>query len=75
MEYRAHGLPLQNQGTRAYSFIPIAETLSKIGRVNGLDTVIVFNVGAHFVLYDPDVFLDRLATIRRALDSLKKTCP
>jgi len=74
MEYRAHGHPLHDPGKRA-SRPPIAETLSKIHAEDSRDIVVIFNVGAHFVLYDPDFFLDRLAAIRRALNSLKRRIP
>ena len=74
MKYRAHGHPLHNTGDRE-SRPPIVETLIKISPNNSRETVVVFNVGAHFVLYDPDIFLYRLKAIRRALDSLKKRLP
>ena len=74
MEYRAHGQPLHNPGNRE-SRPPIVETLNKITPDDNRETVVVFNVGAHFVLYDPDIFLYRLKAIRRALDSLKKRLP
>jgi len=74
MEYRAHGQPLHNPGNRG-SRPPIVETLNKITPDDNSETIVVFNLGSHFVLYDPDIFLYRLKAIRRALDSLKKRLP
>ena len=63
--YRAHGPPLLNPGppnTRPY----ISDLIADIP-VGGDDVYVVFNIGAHLLHYNPNMYIHRLKGIRKAI--------
>ena len=63
--YRAHGPPLQNPGppeTRPY----ISDSIRDLP-LGGDGVYVIFNIGAHLVNYNPNIFLHRLKWIRYAI--------
>ncbi|XP_053575451.1 NXPE family member 3-like [Bombina bombina] len=68
MEWRAHGLPLRTSKTMVSDLHYEAAHLAGIG--GGPNTVVVLTIWAHFTTYPVAVYLQRLATIRKAIASL-----
>ena len=63
--YRAHGPPLQNPGppeTRPY----ISDTINDLP-VGGENVYVIFNIGAHIIHYNPNIFLHRIKGIKKAI--------
>jgi len=63
--YRAHGPPLQNPGppeTRPY----ISDTIIDLP-VGGENVYVIFNIGAHIIHYNPNIFLHRIKGIKKAI--------
>jgi len=73
IEYKAHGLPMRNPGPRA-SHPPVVETLNEITNDNR-DVIVVFNIGPHYVLHHPSVFIQRVTHIKRAIEALRQRIP
>ena len=70
--FSAHGPPLQNGGS-PYSQPYIADRIDKIA--GGEETVIAITIGTHLLLYDPSIFVQRLNTIKHAIEKLLKRSP
>ena len=71
--YRAHGPPLQNPGppeTRPY----ISDTISDLP-VGGDQVYVIFNIGAHLVNYNANIFFHRLQGIKNAIVEHQKVFP
>ena len=73
IHYKAHGLPFINRGSRT-SHPPIVETLSSITNDNP-DIIVVLNIGPHYTLHPPNVFIQRIPHIKRAIESLRQRLP
>ncbi|KAL4631134.1 NXPE family member 3-like [Arapaima gigas] len=71
--WRAHGLPLRTTKTPMADLHFIANELN--GLAGGKNSIIVFNLWAHFTTYPVHLFVQRVATIRMAVLSLLRRAP
>lgn len=73
MHYRSHGPPLLNPGpenARPY----MSDSFDAI-KSGGDGTVVIFTIGYHFQLLDPDVFLNRIRIIKGRVVNLIERLP
>ena len=71
--YKAHGLPIINPGPQT-SHPPVVETLNNITNDNR-DIIVILNIGPHFTLQHPNVFVHRIFHIKRAIEALRQRLP
>uniref|UniRef100_A0A8C5MFJ7 NXPE C-terminal domain-containing protein n=1 Tax=Leptobrachium leishanense TaxID=445787 RepID=A0A8C5MFJ7_9ANUR len=73
MRWRAHGLPLMTSKTIVANMQYEAAQISQIG--GGPYTVVVITLWAHLTTYPLDFYLQRLARVRKAVESLLTRSP
>ncbi|XP_004225908.2 NXPE family member 3-like [Ciona intestinalis] len=72
--YRGHSNPVHNPGPpRSSPFL--TDTIDGITGSDGKDIMIFFNIGLHFNLYDPSVFLQRLTAVKNSFITLLRRLP
>ncbi|XP_039251892.2 NXPE family member 3-like [Styela clava] len=73
LHYRAHGPPLHNPGTlkvRPY----ITDTMDDIP-ANSDKMIVLFSIGLHMDLFNPDIYLHRIRGIKLAIQRLQSRSP
>ncbi|CAK8693139.1 unnamed protein product [Clavelina lepadiformis] len=75
-QYRAHGPPLQNGG-KFFATRFVSDQLDEIKSLDdeGRHLTVVIAIGPHFLLYNPDLFLARIESIKTAALKLLRRNP
>ncbi|KAI1898582.1 hypothetical protein AGOR_G00073850 [Albula goreensis] len=73
IRWRAHGIPLRTKKTPMADLHYIAREIDDMA--GGKHTVIVFTIWAHFTTYPVNIYMQRIATIRRSILSLLQRAP